>query len=118
VDPAHHSDTSGVENLGGWLTTVVARVCLNMLQSRKSRGVEAVAGQALAFSRSRRLLPFVRPVLVNGAPGFVSRTPDGRPLSVVGITVAGGKIVEIDILSDPERLRGPNLADLDEGSDR
>src|SRR5215213_7965538 len=31
------SDTSGVENLGGWLTTVVARVCLNMLDSRKSR---------------------------------------------------------------------------------
>jgi RNA polymerase sigma factor (sigma-70 family) len=31
------ADTSGVENLGGWLTTVVARVCLNMLQSRKSR---------------------------------------------------------------------------------
>src|SRR6266536_2261347 len=31
------SDTSGVENMGGWLTTVVARVCLNMLHSRKSR---------------------------------------------------------------------------------
>jgi RNA polymerase sigma factor (sigma-70 family) len=32
------SDTSGVENLRGWLTTVVARVCLDMLRSRKSRG--------------------------------------------------------------------------------
>jgi RNA polymerase sigma-70 factor (ECF subfamily) len=31
------SDTSSVENLGGWLTTVVARVCLDMLRSRKSR---------------------------------------------------------------------------------
>jgi RNA polymerase sigma factor (sigma-70 family) len=31
------SDTSGVENLGGWLTTVIARVCLDMLRSRKSR---------------------------------------------------------------------------------
>jgi RNA polymerase sigma factor (sigma-70 family) len=31
------SDTSGVANLGGWLTTVVARVCLDMLRSRKSR---------------------------------------------------------------------------------
>ena len=31
------SDTSAVENLGGWLTTVVARVCLDMLRSRKSR---------------------------------------------------------------------------------
>ncbi len=31
------SDADDIENLGGWLTTVVARVCLNMLQSRKSR---------------------------------------------------------------------------------
>jgi RNA polymerase sigma-70 factor (ECF subfamily) len=34
------SDTSGVENLKGWLTTVVARVCLDMLRSRKSRREE------------------------------------------------------------------------------
>ncbi|MGH7517456.1 MAG: RNA polymerase sigma factor SigJ [Gemmatimonadales bacterium] len=34
------SETSGVENLGGWLTTVVARVCLDMLRSRKSRREE------------------------------------------------------------------------------
>src|SRR5262245_52581549 len=34
------SDTSEVENLGGWLTTVVARVCLDMLRSRKSRREE------------------------------------------------------------------------------
>jgi RNA polymerase sigma factor (sigma-70 family) len=34
------SDTSGVENLRGWLTTVVARVCLDMLRSRKARPEE------------------------------------------------------------------------------
>ena len=34
------SDTSGIENLSGWLTTVIARVCLNMLRSRKSRREE------------------------------------------------------------------------------
>jgi len=34
------SETSGVENLGGWLTTVVARVCLDLLRSRKSRREE------------------------------------------------------------------------------
>ena len=34
------SDTSGVANLGGWLTTVVARVCLDMLRARKSRREE------------------------------------------------------------------------------
>jgi RNA polymerase sigma factor (sigma-70 family) len=31
------SGTSGVENLGGWMTTIVARVCLNVLRSRRSR---------------------------------------------------------------------------------
>src|ERR1700736_2458774 len=36
------SDTSGVENLRGWLTTVVARVCLDMLRSRKSRREESL----------------------------------------------------------------------------
>src|SRR5215218_9017004 len=34
----------GVDNLGGWLTTVVARVCLNMLRSRRSRSEEALEG--------------------------------------------------------------------------
>jgi len=36
------SDTSGIDNLGGWLTTVVARVCLDMLRSRKSRREEPI----------------------------------------------------------------------------
>ncbi|HEY6740626.1 MAG TPA: sigma-70 family RNA polymerase sigma factor [Actinopolymorphaceae bacterium] len=36
------ADTAGVENLGGWLTTVVARVCLDMLRSRKSRREESL----------------------------------------------------------------------------
>src|SRR5207248_4206483 len=34
------ADSSGIENLSGWLTTVVARICLNMLHSRKSRREE------------------------------------------------------------------------------
>jgi RNA polymerase sigma factor (sigma-70 family) len=37
------SDTSAVENLSGWLTTVVARICLNMLESRRSRREEPLA---------------------------------------------------------------------------
>ena len=40
------SDTSAVENLGGWLTTVVARVCLDMLRSRKSRREEPMGPHA------------------------------------------------------------------------
>ncbi|WP_443067661.1 gluconokinase, GntK/IdnK-type [Streptomyces sp. NBC_01351] len=40
------SDTSEVENLGGWLTTVVARVCLNMLRSRETRREESIEAYA------------------------------------------------------------------------
>ena len=39
------SDTSGVENLGGWLTTVVARVCLDLLRSRKGQREEPVGAR-------------------------------------------------------------------------
>jgi RNA polymerase sigma factor (sigma-70 family) len=41
------SDTSGIENLGGWLTTIVARVCLNMLRSRSSRREQPLVGSLL-----------------------------------------------------------------------
>jgi RNA polymerase sigma factor (sigma-70 family) len=41
----NRSDTSSVENLGGWLTTVVARVCLDLLRSRKSRREEPMGPQ-------------------------------------------------------------------------
>jgi len=68
--------------------------------SRLVRGARAVAGQALTFSR---LAPFSRPALVNGAAGAVT-APGGEPVAVMAFTVAGGKIVEIDILADPERL--------------
>src|SRR5215204_2774247 len=39
------SDTSGIENLGGWLTTVVGRVCLDMLRSRRSRREEPLGAR-------------------------------------------------------------------------
>ena len=42
------ADTSGVENLGGWLTTVVARVCLDMLRSRTARREEPLADQPVS----------------------------------------------------------------------
>ena len=73
------------------------------------RGAPAVAAQALTFARYARL---VQAALVNGAAGVVSWAPDGRPLSVMGFTVARGKIVEIDALADPERLRQLDLAVL------
>src|SRR5215216_6379686 len=39
------SDTGGIENLGGWLTTVVGRVCLDMLRSRRSRREEPLGAR-------------------------------------------------------------------------
>ena len=75
--------------------------------SRVIRGAPTVARQALGFSR---LAPRALPVLVNGAPGVLSRAPDGRPFSVMGFTVENGRIVEIDILADPERLSRLDLA--------
>jgi RNA polymerase sigma factor (sigma-70 family) len=201
------SGAGGVENLGGWLRTVVARVCLDKLRSRRSRpedpfgvrlpdpildrpdGVDPehqalladLVGLALlvvldalgpaerlAFvlhdlfavpfeeiaplvgrspaaarqlaSRARRrvraaapapdadrgrqravalaalgfawLAGHARPVLVNGAAGLVA-APQGRLASVLGFTVRGGRIVEIDILADPRRLGQLDLAVLD-----
>jgi RNA polymerase sigma-70 factor, ECF subfamily len=41
----NRSEVSGIENLGGWLTTIVARVCLDMLRSRKSRPEELLDGR-------------------------------------------------------------------------
>ena len=66
-------------------------------------GAEAVARQVL--QRGSRLAPFARPAIVNGAAGVVV-APAGRPFAVVGFTVAAGRIVEIDLVADPEKLRG------------
>ena len=70
------------------------------------RGARAVAERARIFSR---LTPFAQPALVNGALGAVV-VLDGRPYAVMAFTVAGGRIVEVDILSDPRRLGELDLA--------
>jgi RNA polymerase sigma factor (sigma-70 family) len=75
--------------------------------SRVVRGASAVASQAATFSRSGLSNQLV---LVNGHLGFVSRRPDGRLFAVLGFTIAGGKVVEIDILADPERLSRLDLS--------
>jgi RNA polymerase sigma factor (sigma-70 family) len=71
------------------------------------RGAEAVATQAMGF---RRFAGTASRALVNGVPGGVAWAPNGRPFAVVSMTVAGGRIVSIDILADPDRL---NRLDLD-----
>jgi RNA polymerase sigma-70 factor, ECF subfamily len=78
--------------------------------SRMVRGARAVAEQALSFSRFAR---FARPALVNGNAGVVADA-GGRLLAVLGFTVRHDRIVEIDILADPARLRRLDLAALDD----
>ncbi|MGH9250723.1 MAG: RNA polymerase sigma factor SigJ [Acidimicrobiales bacterium] len=74
------------------------------------QGAEAVAKRAVTFAR---LSPFVRRALVNGAAGVVV-APGGRPVSVMGFTVRGGRIVEIHSVADPDRLRQLDLPALDD----
>jgi RNA polymerase sigma factor (sigma-70 family) len=73
---------------------------------RVVRGAAAVAGQALGFARRAR---FARLALVDGAVGLVV-TPPGRPSLVLRFTIRGGRIAAIDVLADPERLAGLDLA--------
>ena len=73
-------------------------------------GAEAVARRAMTFAR---LAPFVRPALVNGAAGVVV-APRGRPFSVMAFTVRNGRIVAIDGLADPDRLKELDLTVLDD----
>jgi len=74
------------------------------------RGAVEVASRAQSYAR----LDLVnRAVLINGAIGMVSYR-DGEPFSVGAVTVQGGRIVEMDILADPARLRQLDLPALDE----
>jgi RNA polymerase sigma factor (sigma-70 family) len=79
--------------------------------SRVVRGATAVASQAETFSKSGLSNQLV---LVNGDLGFVSRRPDGRVFSVISFTIAGGKVVEMNILADPERLSRLDLSAIED----
>jgi RNA polymerase sigma-70 factor (ECF subfamily) len=72
--------------------------------TREVRGAPAMAKRAVK-GRARA----ARPALVNGAVGVVV-APRGRLLMVLGFTIRHGRIVEIDILADPARLRQLDLA--------
>jgi RNA polymerase sigma-70 factor (ECF subfamily) len=76
--------------------------------SRLLRGATEVASQAMSYAPMAR---FARPVLVNGAPGHLIAR-DGRPLVIIGVTSRNGKITEINILADPDRLSRLGLEEL------
>ncbi|MBL1110230.1 sigma-70 family RNA polymerase sigma factor [Streptomyces sp. 5-8] len=76
------SDTREVENLGGWLTTVVGRVCLDMLRSRRSRGEESLDSWQPAPSAE----------------------PDPAQSALLADSVGLALLVVLDTLSPAERL--------------
>jgi RNA polymerase sigma-70 factor (ECF subfamily) len=80
--------------------------------SRELRGAQTVARSALTISRLISGYD-VRHALVNGAAGIVTRDERGQPFSVMGFTVRDGRVAEIDVLIDPERLRQLDLTVLD-----
>jgi RNA polymerase sigma factor (sigma-70 family) len=80
------TDTATVENLGGWLTTVVSRVCLDVLRSRKSRREEPIGAQV------------TEPSVVHGE----GADPEGE--AVLADSVGVALLVVLDTLTPAERL--------------
>jgi RNA polymerase sigma factor (sigma-70 family) len=80
--------------------------------TREIRGATAVGRSALMITQLLAGMD-VRNALVNGAAGLVSRDADGQPFSVMGFSVRAGRIVEIDVLADPDRLGLLDLSILD-----
>ena len=78
--------------------------------SRHAQGAEAVAGQALLWSRVDLTM---RRALVNGAAGMVTFL-HGQPFSIAAVTIRNGKIAEIDFLADHERIARLDLTVLDD----
>jgi RNA polymerase sigma-70 factor (ECF subfamily) len=70
---------------------------------RETVGAEAVAGQAIMFGRGAPASDTTETVLINGTPGHV-RSRGGQPFSLLAFTIAKGRIVEMDIIADAERL--------------
>jgi DNA-directed RNA polymerase specialized sigma24 family protein len=122
---ASGAGADGVANLDGWLTTIVARVCLDMLRARKARpeqaagggdgfdpatlrGAAAVAhGARLAAGRSRESVL----ALVDGVPGIMT-APGGQVAVVLAFGYRGDRIAAIEVIADPGRLGALELAVL------
>ena len=83
------SDAGSVENLGGWLTTVVARVCLDMLRARKSRGEESLEEQVTAPPAK---------------PAVRSRGLDPEQETLLAESVGLALLVVLDTLAPAERI--------------
>ena len=70
-------------------------------------GAAAVAEQVLA--RAPRFVNFARAAVVNGSAGLIV-SPRDRPIAVLGFAIAKDRIVEIDLVADPDKLRALSAA--------
>jgi DNA-directed RNA polymerase specialized sigma24 family protein len=101
------SDTSGVENLAGWMTTVIGRVCLNMLQARRVRHEEPFAALApLLDDGESQLVGVEVPDRVHVAHGHVK--PD-EPVECGHVTFASRTRVARTV---------PRLTDMTDGQEK
>jgi RNA polymerase sigma-70 factor (ECF subfamily) len=91
------SDTSGIENLGGWLTTVVARVCLDMLRARGTRREESLDRQAEGAHEPE---PIAGREAVAAARGGDDPEHEALLADAVGLAL----LVVLDALNPAERL--------------
>jgi len=73
------------------------------------RGARAVAEQAITF---RRFAETATRILVNGIPGGLAWAPDGSPFAILALTAKNGRIVEIEVLADTERLGKLDLTQI------
>ena len=80
-------------------------------RERVAVGAETVAQRVLA--RGSRFAPFGRFAIVNGGPGVVVAPPGKRPMAVVGLTVAEGRISAIEVVADPAKLRRLGVSQSD-----
>jgi RNA polymerase sigma-70 factor (ECF subfamily) len=95
------ADTSGVDNLGGWLTTVVARVSLNMLRSRRHRQEDPVGDTWTgAAEEAARAAAADGP----GATAPASLPADPEDEAVLADSVGLALLVVLDTLTPAERL--------------
>lgn len=90
---------------------VVLRADGGLARARVSAVIQGARDVARQAALSRRLVPFARPVLINGAAGIVALAGD-RLIAVMAFTVVDGAIVSIDVLVDPDRLAALPRVDL------
>jgi RNA polymerase sigma factor (sigma-70 family) len=95
-------------DFGALLAALDPEVVVRANGTEVVRGAAAVAARAFPFTRTAQV---TLPALINGTAGMVTGA-DGRPITLVAFTVTAAKITAIDLIDDPGRVAGADLAIL------